>query len=141
MTLTITIRVVLLTSSAEGKVVLSNSARVFLTNSPTLSLCFTCPWATASDTFLCSLNIYMAGVAGLEPAPKVLETSMLTIDNIHLSQRKTESGKSKVIDFPLSVFPLSVYLLSLCTRWQRQRRQNFLNSSLFGVFFLFFVVT
>ena len=28
----------------------------------------------------------MAGVAGLEPAPKVLETSMLTIDTIPLSE-------------------------------------------------------
>ena len=28
----------------------------------------------------------MAGVAGLEPAPKVLETSMLTIDTIPLSK-------------------------------------------------------
>jgi len=34
-----------------------------------------------------------------------------------------------------------IYLFSLCTLWQRQRRQNFLSSSLFGVFFLFFVVT
>jgi hypothetical protein len=32
-------------------------------------------------------------------------------------------------------------LFSLCSVWQRQRRQNFLNSSLFGVLFLFFVVT
>jgi hypothetical protein len=28
----------------------------------------------------------MAGVAGLEPAPKVLETSMLTIDTIPLDR-------------------------------------------------------
>jgi hypothetical protein len=35
----------------------------------------------------------------------------------------------------------SRYLFSRCKRWQRQRRQYFLNSSLFGVFFLFFVVT
>ena len=36
---------------------------------------------------------------------------------------------------------LKTYLFSLCNRWQRQRRQNLLSSSLFGVFFLFLVVT
>jgi hypothetical protein len=34
-----------------------------------------------------------------------------------------------------------IYLLSLCIVWQRQRRQNFLNSSRLGVLFLFLVVT
>ncbi len=37
----------------------------------------------------------MAGVAGLEPAPKVLETSMLTIDTIPLCQ--VVSGESGVV--------------------------------------------
>jgi hypothetical protein len=33
------------------------------------------------------------------------------------------------------------YLFSLCGVWQRQRRQNFMNSRSPGVVFLFFVVT
>ena len=54
---------------------------------------------------------------------------MLTIDTIPLF---------KISNFK---FEISDYLFSLCNWCLRQRRQNFLNSSLFGVFFLFFVVT
>ena len=79
-----TMIVVLFTSSDDGKVVLSSSARVFLTNSPTLSLRFPVSrLLTASDTVY-SPNYDLAGVPGLEPGPKVLETSMLTIDTIPL---------------------------------------------------------
>ena len=76
--------VVFLTSFDDGNDVLSSSARVFLTNSPIPSLCFPSTEADASDTVFISYKICLAGVAGLEPAPKVLETSMLTIDTIPL---------------------------------------------------------
>jgi hypothetical protein len=77
---------------------------------------------------------------------------MLTIDTIPLK-------KFSILDFRFAIecgFEISfliqsqianckskinVYLFSLCTVWQRQRRQNFLNSNLSGVVFLFFVVT
>jgi hypothetical protein len=38
----------------------------------------------------------MAGVAGLEPAPKVLETSMLTIDTIPLYRSQISDLKSEI---------------------------------------------
>jgi hypothetical protein len=70
---------------------------------------------------------------------------MLTIDTIPLC-----NFGFRIWDFGFAVSsnpksdirnPKSIYLFSLCGVWQRQRRQNFLNSSLLGVVFLFFVVT
>ena len=48
----------------------------------------------------------MAGVPGLEPGPKVLETSMLTIDTIPLNQvRSRECGvRNKLYLIPHSAF-------------------------------------
>lgn len=70
---------------------------------------------------------------------------MLTIDTIPLNlvnslEWKVESEDKNPLTFHYQLSTIN-YLFSLCTRWQRQRRQNFLSSSLFGVFFLFFVVT
>ena len=78
MTLMITMIVVFLTSVDEGNEVFFNSSRVFWTNSPIPSFFLT----AASD--ILSPQSLMAGVSGLEPEPKVLETSMLTIDTIPL---------------------------------------------------------
>src|SRR5215470_17875322 len=132
-TLITTMIVVFCTSSLDGNVVLSSSPRVFLINSPMPSRCFFSNVSTASDTGFSPIhdepvlirNYYLAGVPGLEPGPKVLETSMLTIDTIPLYGMPAVAGSIN-------------YLFSLCSVWQRQRRQYFLNSSLFGVFFLFF---
>ena len=58
------------------------------------------------------------------PQHPVLETGALAIRATGLQQN--------------SIQPC--YLVSLCTVCVRQKRQYFLNSSLSGVFFLFFVV-
>src|SRR5262245_37287873 len=135
MTLITTMIVVFCTSSLDGNVVLSSSARVFLMNSPTPSLCFFSNVSTASDTGFSPIHDepiliknYLAGVPGLEPGPKVLETSMLTIDTIPLYGMPAVAGSHD-------------YLFSLLSVWQWQRRQYFFNSNRFGVFFLFFFVT
>ncbi len=60
----------------------------------------------------------MAGVPGLEPGPKVLETSMLTIDTIPLcinGKLKVENEKLKIyLHFPLSVFRFPLVTCFLC---------------------------
>ena len=50
----------------------------------------------------------MAGVAGLEPAPKVLETSMLTIDTIPLNRMQNDECKNAEFIIRHSSFIFSV---------------------------------
>jgi hypothetical protein len=84
----------------------------------------------------------MAGVPGFEPGPKVLETSMLTVNTIPLNEiMNDECRMMNKFEFIILQSEFIIYLLSLCIVWQRQRRQNFLNSSRLGVLFLFLVVT
>ena len=56
----------------------------------------------------------MAGVPGLEPGPKVLETCMLTIDTIPL--QRVESGEWRVTskNSPLATLHLLTHDLTIC---------------------------
>ena len=62
-----------------------------------------------------STNIYLAGVPGLEPGPKVLETSMLTIDTIPLcvsEKRKVKVKNLRIFKvFTIHYSPFTIYFL------------------------------
>lgn len=108
------------TSLDDGNVVLSNSARVFCIKSPMPCFPLFSVVATASDTFLSPTTNYLAGVAGLEPAPKVLETSMLTIDTIPLCRISNSEYRIKnlfhsIFDIQNSLFVFSMQLVLAAT--------------------------
>ena len=62
----------------------------------------------------------MAGVAGLEPAPKVLETSMLTIDTIPLDRMQNDECKmqnpSFIIRYSSFIFFMQLVLAAAATK-------------------------
>src|SRR5690606_4600848 len=89
-------------------VVLSSSSRVSRINSPTPPFLSLPKVSIASDTCI-SPKFYLAGVPGLEPGPKVLETSMLTIDTIPLKFSNEYKVRSRKQDFPALTSPLCTH--------------------------------
>lgn len=119
-----TMMVVLRTSSADGNDVRANSSRVWRIKSPTPSFfdaSFTV--STASDTlFLLEnyagpdpLNFCMAGVPGFEPGPKVLETSMLTVNTIPLPDAAWPVCGRPFIGFKVLLFIFPVQCMATAT--------------------------
>ena len=65
----------------------------------------------------------MAGVPGLEPGPKVLETSMLTIDTIPLQRSQISDLKFEIINlFVFSVQPVAAAAATELVEFQAVRR-------------------
>src|SRR5678815_966222 len=90
-----TMIVVLRTSPPEGNVVRPISSRTLRKKSRIPPFDCLVAVSTASDIYLLPKKFGLAGVPGLEPGPKVLETSMLTIDTIPLKS----SAKFRAVSY------------------------------------------